>query len=164
MWIFQFSMDEPRVWSRGPASSRSTRFELRSIKSWDNMNKQKETESKRPPYYCCTIMIGLYLCYIIRTGWCNRFEPSLATLSCIVGTRAHTVAVIHFIGIVSFVQLERRSGGQGDNPGSATSIDTFLKTKSLLQTRIVTASALLVERPNSPAWQIDITQPFSNTF
>ena len=93
-----------------------------------------------------------------------RFEPSLATLSCIVGTRAHTVAVIHFIGIVSFVQLERRSGGQGDNPGSATSIDTFLKTKSLLQTRIVTASALLVERPNSPAWQIDITQPFFNTF
>ena len=36
-----------------------------------------------------------------------------------VGIRAHTVAVIHVIGIMSFVQLERHVNinGQGDNPG-----------------------------------------------
>ena len=46
MWIFQLSNDDPRVRSRGPASSRSTRFELRSTKSWDDdMNEQNETES-----------------------------------------------------------------------------------------------------------------------
>ena len=48
MWIFQLSNDDPRVRSRGPASSRSTRFELRSTKSWDDdMNEQNETESGR---------------------------------------------------------------------------------------------------------------------
>ena len=41
------------------------------------------------------------------------------------------MAVIHFIGIVSFVQLERRSGGQGDNPGSATSTDISFSLNSI---------------------------------
>ena len=44
MWIFQLSNDDPRVRSRGPASRRRTRLELRSAESRDDMNEQNETE------------------------------------------------------------------------------------------------------------------------